>query len=207
MRLAMTAVVVAVALAGCGGGDGGDTVVVPSTPPPPDLDGPDATFGQIRSDFSDTFALYDDPFPTTALAEMPVAGSATYTGSAVYSNLTTDPFAVRANPTRVSRVQMTADFFDKDVEGRLYSFRSADPATTIAGELAMTGIISGNTFQGGVFGAPGGVSGTLLIDGVAETHSGGFAGNFAGSDVRAINGAVVHSTPTTTYSGVMVGER
>ncbi len=207
MRHAMTAVVLAVALAGCGGGDGGGTVVVPSTPPPPDLDGPDATFGQIQSDFSDTFALYDDPFPPTTIAEMPVAGSATYTGSAVYSNLTTDPFAVRANPTRVSRVQMTADFTAADVSGRLYNFRSADPATTIAGELAMTGIISGNTFQGGAFGAPGGVNGTLVTNGVPETHSGAFAGNFAGSDARAINGAVVHSTPTTTYSGTLVGER
>jgi hypothetical protein len=202
MKNGQLAVVAVVVLAGCGGGGGSDTVVVP-----PSLDGPDATFGQIQSDFNTKFAAYDDPFPTTTIAEMPQFGSATYTGSAVFSDLTTDPAAVRANPTRVSRLQLTADFSAADVNGRLYNFRATDPATVISGELALSGVVVGNTFQGGAFGAPGGVDGTLVTNGVAADHNGAFAGNFAGSDHRAITGVVVHGTPTATYSGVLVGER
>lgn len=205
MRFRFAMVFGAVALAGCGGGeDGGGTVLIV---PPPSLDGADATFGQIRDDFADTFALYDDPFPPTALAEMPIFGSATYTGSAVYSDRTADPIAVRANPTRVSRIQVTADFPAADVNGRLYNFRDADPSVVVSGELALSGIIDGNTFRGGAFGAAGGVDGTLVTNGVAATHDGAFIGNFAGSDARAINGVVVHGTSASTYSGVFVADR
>jgi hypothetical protein len=142
MRVGYFAAVAITVLAGCGG-SGDDGAVAP-----PDLDGPDATFSQIRSDFSEKIALYEPMAPTT-LSEMPTFGSATYTGSAVYSDRTTDPLAVQANPTRASRMQLTADFSAADVNGRLYNFRAANPATVIAGELALTGIISGNTFQGG----------------------------------------------------------
>ena len=200
MRVGYFAAVAITVLAGCGG-SGDDGAVAP-----PDLDGPDATFSQIRSDFSEKIALYEPMAPTT-LSEMPTFGSATYTGSAVYSDRTTDPLAVQANPTRASRMQLTANFSAADVNGRLYNFRAANPATVIAGELALTGIISGNTFQGGAFGAPGGVSGTLVTNGVAETHGGGFAGNFTGNDHEAVTGVVVHGTPTATFSGILVGER
>lgn len=201
MRLHLVALIGALALAGCGGSS--DEVAAG----PPSLDGPDATFGQIRSDFGRTFARYDDPFPTTGLAEMPIFGSATYSGSAVYSDQTADPLAVQANPTRVSRVQMTADFVAADVDGRLYNFRDANPATVVSGELDLSGIIDGNTFRGGVFGAPGGVSGTLVTNGVAADHDGAFIGNFAGRNAEAITGTVVHGTSTSTYTGVFVGDR
>ena len=202
MRVGYFAAVAVSVLAGCGGSGDGEEVVAR----PPDLDGPDATFSQIRSDFSDKFATYE-PLPPTALSEMPVFGTATYTGSAVYSDRTTDPLAVQANPTRASRMQLTADFSAAEVNGRLYNFRALNPSTVIDGELAMTGIVSGNTFQGGAFGAPGGVSGTLVTNGVPETHGGAFAGNFAGSNAEAVTGVVVHGTPSATFSGVLVGER
>jgi hypothetical protein len=205
MRLGLVAVIGAAALAGCGGGgsNGGETEFVVA----PSIDGPDATFGQIRGDFAQKFVLYDDPFPPTSLTEMPIFGSASYTGSAVYSDQTADPVAVRANPTRVSRVEMTADFVAADVNGRLYNFRDANPSTVVSGELALTGIIDGNTFRGGAFNAPGGVSGTLVTNGAAATHDGAFIGNFAGSNAEAINGVVVHGTSTSTYSGVFVADR
>lgn len=201
-RRGLAVVIGAALMAGCDGGDGESVVALP-----PDLDGPNATYGQIRNDFAEKFALYADPFPSTEISEMPVFGSATYAGSAVYSNLTTDPVAVRASPTRASRMELTADFTASDVTGRLYNFRSTDPATVISGELALSGIISANNFGGGAFGAPGGVRGILVTNGVAADHSGAFSGRFAGSDYRAVEGLVVHSTPATTYTGVFVGAR
>ena len=201
-RRGLAVVIGAALVAGCDGGDG-DTVVALA----PALDGPNATFGQIRNDFADKFALHADPFPSTDISEMPVFGSATYAGSAVHSNLTTDPVAVRASPTRASRGELTADFTAAEVTGRLYNFRSADPATVISGELPLNGIISANRFAGGAFVAPGGVRGILVTNGVAAGHSGAFSGRFAGSDYRAVEGLVAHSTPATTYAGVFVGAR
>lgn len=198
----LSALIGLLAVAGCGGGN--DTEVAPPGDP---LDRPDATFGQIGGDFLRMIAIYDDPFPTTGLAEMPRVGSATYVGSAVYSDRTSDPAMIRTNPTSASRVQVTANFTAADVNGRLYNFQAANPAEVISGELALTGIIEGNTFRGGVFGAPGGVEGTLSINGVAADHTGVFLGNFMGSAHEAVTGLVVHQTPQTQTSGVFVGER
>lgn len=191
-------------LAGCGGG-GGET-----TREEPDLGGPDATFGLLQQDYTDAFGRLGTATPTP-LDQMPIQGSATYLGSAVYSQNST-PGDIRADPTSASRVQITTNFSDASVNGRLFNFRSANPDVAMSGELALNGIVSGNSVFGGlipgIFDAPGGVVGDLTVDGVTEAQSGAFGASFIGSDHGALDGAVVFGPGGTpqTY-GVFTAER
>jgi hypothetical protein len=195
MRLASSilALVGSLALAACGGGGGGSD----------DDDAPtQATFGDLVTDFDTLFATYDGSFPATPVPDMPASGQATYQGTALYSDTATAPTDIISSPTSASRVDLTADFGNAEMSGRLHDFRSANPNSVIAGELSIVdGQIVGNLFDGRVEGA-------LTTDGIAADHTGGnLLGSFLGDDAEAVSGRIFQGSSPTPYSGVFVGDR
>lgn len=173
-------------VAACGGGDGGTTVSEPL------LDTAVATFDLLQQDNAEAFGRLGGVAPTP-LDRMPNLGSATYSGSVIYSQ-DSEPGEIRSNPSAASRVQLTTNFSDASVNGRLFNFRSANPAESLSGELAMSGIISGNGVFGGlipgVIDAPGGVNGTITVDGTTTAQSGVFGATFMGENHGALDGVV-----------------
>jgi hypothetical protein len=194
----MRAIKLCVALAGgigltaCGGGGGDDEVVL--TPSP-------ESFATLRSDFDSLLSTYDAA-TVTPLANVPNAGSATYSGSAVYSNVDTDPNAIIANPTSASAVEITADFGAGEVGGRLHDFRSVDPTVIIGGDLALVnGVIQNNTVAADILGS-------LTIDGIERDHTGGrLLGSFLGQNADALGGPILEGGSPTKYNGAFVAER
>jgi hypothetical protein len=194
MRLTSSILALAgsLALAACGGGGGGSD----------DDDAPTlATFGDLVTDFDTLAATYDSSFPATAVPDMPTSGTATYQGSALYSDTATSPTDIISSPTSASRVDLTADFGAAEMTGRLHDFRSADPNTVIAGELSIVdGQIVGNLFDGRIEGA-------LTTGGVAQDHTGGnLLGSFLGNDAQAVSGRIFRGSSPTQYNGVFVGD-
>jgi hypothetical protein len=195
MRLTSSALALTgtLALAACGGGGSGSS----------DDDGPtQATFGDLVTDFDTLIATYDGSYPATAVPDMPATGQATYQGTALYSDAATAPTDIISNPTSASRVDLTADFQNARMNGRLHDFRSANPNTAIAGDLNIVdGQIVGNLFDGRIEGA-------LTVGGVTADHTGGnLLGSFLGDDAEAVSGRIFRGTSPTAYNGVFVGER
>jgi hypothetical protein len=89
------AVAGSIGLAACGGGGDDDG--------PGGLNGgTQDTFDILQSDFDALLSDYDRVAPTPP-AGMPIGGTATYAGAAVYSNVATDPNVIIANPTSASK--------------------------------------------------------------------------------------------------------
>ena len=182
-----------IGLTACGGGGSGDDDVV-LTPSP-------ETFATLRSDFDSLLSTYDG-VAQTPLGNVPIAGSATYAGSAVYSNVDTDPNVIIANPTSASAVEITADFGTGEVGGRLRDFRSVDSTVRIDGDLALVnGFIQNNTVAADILGS-------LTIDGIERDHTGGrLLGSFLGQNADALGGPILEGGSPTKYNGAFIAER
>jgi hypothetical protein len=188
------AIVGSIGLAACGGGggDGDDSS---------GGGGSQASFDLLQTDFDALLSDYDAATPTP-LVDMPVTGNAVYDGTALYSNVDTDPNVIIADPSSASRVRITADFAAAEVGGRLYDFRSADRSVTIAGDLALVnGVIQNNTIAADILGS-------LEVDGRERDHTGGrLLGSFLGPDANAVGGPILEGGSPTKYNGVFVAER
>ncbi len=183
----------ALGLAACGGGGGGGGGGG-LTPAP-------QTFDTLRSDYNALLSTYETT-PVTPVGAMPNTGSATYRGSAVYSSVETDPNLIIANPTSTSAVEITANFASAQVGGRLYDFRSANPASTMTGTLGLAnGFIQNNTMAADIVGS-------LNVDGVDQNHTGGrLLGAFIGPNAGAVGGPILQGGSPTQYNGSFIAER
>jgi hypothetical protein len=115
-------------LAACGSSSSTDPTVPPVAPPPTR-----ASFSELSTLASKLFDE-QDPLPVTPVANMPVSGTATYSGAAAYkSSADVDDTldypdyqrAILDNPTWVSDVKMTANFASDTVAGKFSNFQSA----------------------------------------------------------------------------------
>jgi hypothetical protein len=189
------AVAGSIGLAACGGGGGDDDG-------PGGLNGgTQETFDILQSDFDALLSDYDRVAPTPP-AGMPIGGTATYAGAAVYSNVATDPNVIIANPTSASKVEITADFAAMEIGGRLYDFRASDPDVRIDGGLALVnGFIVNNTVAADILG-------TLTVDGTDRDHTGArLLGAFQGEGARALSGPILRGGSPTEINGAFVAER
>jgi hypothetical protein len=187
-----TAVALAAALALVACGDGSsDRTPLPTT-----------TFNSLQNDFDALFGTFAVDTPVTTTLQMPVRGEATYDGAALYSSVDTFTNDIIDSPTSASRVRLTADFSNADIDGSLYDFRAADSNITMSGDLAIAnGEIVNNVFDGDV-------QGTLTVNGTPLSYSGGqVVGNFLGSQAEAVSGLILQGSSPTPYNGVFVAER
>ena len=199
IQVGVVSSLLALALGGCGGSSGEDTASDGSGGAGGDTP---VSFDLMQSDFDDLIATYDPSYPATALSLIPATGGATYAGTAVYSDVETDPNLIIANPDAASRVVLDADFLNAQMSGRLYEFASSNPDVEIDGELViLDGQIVNNLFDGDI-------DGSLDIDGTATEYGGGeLLGAFLGSQLEAVSGRIFQGTSPTQYNGVFVGER
>lgn len=183
------AVLASIGLAACGGGSGDDS-------PPPTLD----DFDTLTSDFDGLLGQYLSS-PATLPAEMPISGSATYAGSAVFTDVSINPNDAINDPRSAANVELLADFTTAEIDGRFYNFRSVDPNERISGQLdVVNGAIDDNLISGTL-------AGTLIVDGAVEDQTGAtLTGNFNGPDYERLGGLVVGTDPGR-YHGVFVTER
>jgi hypothetical protein len=164
-------------------------------------------FDILRSEFDALEGEYGALQPTNP-ADMPRIGSALYAGNAVYSDVDgvddvdIDFAEIIANPSSASRVEITADFFNSELGGRLFDFRSSNPNVSMDGELQIVNGLIGGSLIGGE------IDGSLTINGLPADHSGGtLFGSFIGPDAEAVGGTISRGSSPTPFNGSFVAER
>jgi hypothetical protein len=168
-------------LAACGSSSSTDPTVPPVTPPPTR-----ASFSELSTLASKLFDE-QDPLPVTPVANMPVSGTATYSGAAAYKssadvddtlNYPDYQRAILDNPAWVSDVKLTANFASDTVAGKFSNFQSA-VSGPLGGEINFDNAGIRRDGSGDYADFEGPVSGIVDSVGVVGSVFGEFVGDSA----------------------------
>ena len=201
------AAVVPLALGACGSSSSTDRTVPPVEPPPTR-----ASFDQVANQ---SRSLFDEQVDLdyTPAANVPVSGTATYSGAAAYkteSNIPPDlnypdyENAILTNPEFVSEMKLTADFGSSSISGVFNNFHSAAAGPLDGGLRIINGKIDGNGFSGDI-------SGNVALPGAVGRATGTTDGNFVGDGAEYVLGyiavdSVAIDSGETVY-GVYTGKQ
>lgn len=151
-------------------------------------------------------ALIEQYGDTAATTEMPVSGTADYSGVAGFSDV---PDVSPENIFAVADVAMTASFSATggSINGSMTNFVDSDFDTgqvrAFGGSLGISdGVITGNTFTASV-------SGTLTARNDRVEISGGMNGEFVGDDAAALRAGIdiVDSVENERFYGALIAEK
>ena len=129
----------------------------------------------------------------TPAANVPVSGSATYSGAAAYKADSSIPpdlgypdyeNAILTNPEFVSEVKLTANFGSSSISGVFSNFHSAAAGPLDGGLRITNGTINGN----GSF--SGDVSGNVGVPGALRPAIGTTSGDFVGDGAEYVLGYI-----------------
>lgn len=169
-----------------------------------------ASFSSSQQTFDETaqkaLALIEQYGDTAATTEMPVSGTADYSGVAGFSDV---PDVSPENVFAVADVAMTASFTSTggSINGSMTNFLDNDfdtgQVTAVGGSLTISdGVITGNTFTASVSGAL-----TAREDRIEVT--GGMNGQFVGDDAAALRAQmeIVDSVADERFYGSLIAEK
>ena len=181
------AALVPLALGACGSSSSTDRTVPPVEPPPTR-----ASFDQVANKAKSLFDQQVD-LDYTPAANVPVSGSATYSGAAAYKADSSIPpdldypdyeNAILTNPEFVSEVKLTANFGSSSINGVFSNFHSAAAGPLDGGLRITNGTINGN----GSF--SGDVSGNVGVPGALRPAIGTTSGDFVGDGAEYVLGYI-----------------
>lgn len=136
-------------------------------------------------------ATYSSTAATPA-ASMPSAGTASYTGSAVFGD-NVSMSALLDAPDMSADAVMTADFSSGTVNGSVTNFHKND-GSAVSGALTLNGVaIAGNAIAGGI-------NGTIGSNAVAAD----LTGQFLGAGHEAISGAISGTVGADALNGAFI---
>lgn len=186
IRSLATAALVPLVLGACGSSSSTDRTVPPVEPPPTR-----ASFDQVANQARSLFNEQVD-IDYTPDANVPVSGSATYSGAAAYKADSSIPpdldypdyqNAILTNPEFVSEVKLTANFGSSSISGVFSNFHSATAGPLDGGLRISNGTIDGNGFSGDV-------SGNVGVPGAVRPAIGIAYGGFVGDGAEYVFGDV-----------------
>jgi hypothetical protein len=132
---------------------------------------------------------------STRTSEMPTSGRATYSGQAAFA---TDPDADA--PEMMADAALIANFNNERVAGQLSNFRD-DENNAIAGTVEIErDRIDGNGFTNNL-------SGTLTVDGEAQTVAGTMVSEFVGPDAGYVVGLIEGTVGGEYVAGLLIAEQ
>lgn len=192
-----------ISLAACGGSSGGagGDVALPFLPPT----GPAGSFNALLNTEATLLNRFYDTngrAVATPSAQVPNAGTATFTGTAAFpasgrqlsiQTVNNATSISRSAPQLAARAVMTADFANGNVSGTIDQFRDA-ANTALPGSLTLgAAAINGARYNGGT------VSGTYPVNGTAQTVGNvSHGGTFVGPNADGIAGDIGFIAPTVT---------
>ena len=186
IRSLATAALVPLVLGACGSSSSTDRTVPPVEPPPTR-----ASFDQVANQAKSLFDAQVD-LDYTPVANVPVSGTATYSGAAAYKADSSIPpdldypdyqNAILTNPEFVSEMKLTANFESSSIGGVFSNFHSAAAGPLDGGLRISNGTIDGNGFSGDI-------SGNVGVPGAVRPAIGITYGGFVGDGAEYVFGDV-----------------
>jgi hypothetical protein len=174
MKILFACIAVASALSGCGGGGG-------AVPPTDSGAGNVLSFGTMLGQYQALEATIDaTPFSTPN--QLPISGSATYSGYAGFGN------AAQTNVELLSKADLSVDFGASTLSGSLSNFRNVSGENYSGIVTFQNGAISGATANSNSLHAN--LSGSLTSSAGTHSFTGNLTGAFSGNDAGFAEGLI-----------------